>query len=241
MPDTLSSNTQHIVSAFDNELKDVVENILSMSEKVLAMLEFSRRALDNPSDEIVQDARKLDKEINKIDFDLQQKATRIIALRQPLGVDLRFVIATLKIASSLERMGDLAKSSCKKSSKFSSKVSIEVTNDLKEMNALATKMLNGVISAFRDMNTDKANLVLDQDDEVDNTYHKLLRDVQMHVESHPDAIPAFADIIFTAKNLERIGDHCTKLADLILYIASGEITTKSTKKAAKEKNKQLQQ
>ena len=95
-------------------------------------------------------------------------------------------------------------------------------NDLKEMNALATKMVNAVNTAFRELNAKKASAILEQDDAIDNVYHKLLTDIQAHVKEHPELITNFADIIFTAKNLERVGDHCTKIADLVHYIASGE-------------------
>ncbi len=237
MSENFVKTTHHIVGAFDNELKELSSKILEMADKVLEMLEFSRRALDTPSDELTQQARELDWIINDLDADLQNRATRIMALRQPMGVDLRFVVSTLKIASSLERMGDLAKASCRKSSRFVTKSSNDVNNDLKEMNAHVTKMLNDVVSAFRDMDISKANEVLEQDNKVDDVYHRLLKDVQIHVEKNPDAIPAFADIIFTAKNLERIGDHCTKLSDHVRYIATGEMVSKTSKKEAKKKKR----
>lgn len=228
--------TTHIVSAYDSELKEMVADVLEMGEKVLGMMEFSRTALTTPTDDLVTEARALDKKINALDFGLQKKATKLIALRQPMGVDLRFVVSVLKIASSMERMGDLAKSTCRKAGKFCSVASAEVNNDLAQMNKLVTEMLTHVIDAFRDMSADKANIVLDEDTAVDDTYHQLLKDVQVLVKNNPEAIPAFADIIFAAKNFERIGDHCTKIADLVHYIISGQYVAKA-KKAEARKNK----
>lgn len=229
-------STEHIVSAFDSELKEIVSDVLDMGDKVLGMMQYSRKALDNPTDDLVLEARALDKKINALDFGLQKKTTKLLALRQPMGVDLRFVVSVLKIAASMERMGDLAKSTCRKAGKFTKVTSMEVNKDLKEMNAQVTKMLNDVLSAFRDMSTDKANIVLNDDNEVDETYHQLLKDVEALVRNNPDAIPAFADIIFAAKNFERIGDHCTKIADLVHYISSGQFVAKA-KKAEELKNK----
>lgn len=228
----------HTVSSFDQQLTALIDKLIKMGELTTEMLNLSRKALDNPSDEIVLEAKTTDKKINALDFELQQEATKIIALRQPMGVDLRFVISTLKIASSLERMGDLAKSSCRKSVKINPHVSVDIRNDLKEMNALANRMTYAVMNSFRDLNAEKALEVLEQDNEVDALYHKLLSSVQSHIKQNPDAIPAFADIIFSAKNFERIGDHCTKIADLVSYIATGEMNTKKKKAQAPKKDNQ---
>mgnify|MGYP000538246326 CR=1 FL=1 len=238
MPDNLVQTAHHhTVSAFDQELTSIIGKILKMGEHVDEMLNLSRKALDNPSDEILETVRATDKKVNALDFELQTDATKIIALRQPMGVDLRFVISTLKIASSMERMGDLVKSTCKKSGKFHSHVSQEIRRDLREMNALTSRMLNATMNAFRDLSAEKANEVLEQDNEVDTLYHKLLNSVQVHIKEHPEAIPAFADIIFTAKNYERMGDHSTKVADLVHYIASGQMMKKKKKAEPLKKDK----
>lgn len=212
----------HTDKSFDNQLTDINSNLLEMGKIVTDMLEIARKTIDNASDDLVKEARKMDKKLNALDFGVQQGATTMIALRQPMGVDLRFLVGALKISSSLERMGDLAKSSCRKANKFKDRISPEISNDLREMCIMSTKMVNEIMNAFRDMNPEKATDVLDQDDEVDEIYHELLRDIQTHAEKTPDLIPALADIIFAAKNFERIGDHCTKMADLVHYISSGE-------------------
>ncbi len=230
MPDNLVQTAHHhTVSAFDQELTNIIEKILKMGEHVTEMLNLSRKALDNPSEEILETVRSTDKKVNALDLELQTEATKIIALRQPMGVDLRFVISTLKIASSMERMGDLVKSTCKKSGKFHSHVSSEIRRDLREMNALGSRMLTSVMTAFRDLSAEKAINVREQDNEIDTLYSTLLKSVQVHIKEHPEAIPAFADIIFTAKNYERFGDHCSKVADLVHYIASGKMITKQKK------------
>jgi len=218
----LFKTESHTDRSFDEQLQAVNSQIILMGEQVVKLLEIARKSLEKPSKKLVEESKSEDRKLNALDFDVQQKATKIIALRQPLGVDLRFIIAVLKISSSLERMGDLAKSSCKKASRFHNLISEEINSDLHEINALATKMVNDTMNAYRDMDAAKANYVLGQDDEVDDLYHKLLDDVKEHARINPDLIPAFGDIIFAAKNMERIGDHCTKLADLVHYIASGE-------------------
>ena len=227
------SDTKHIMSAFDSELKTVIADVLQMGELVLEMMDYAKRVLDKPSDELVQEARALDKKINALDFGLQKKATNLIALRQPMGVDLRFAVSVLKIGSSLERMGDLAKSTCRKAGRFSGVNSLEVNDDLKEMNELATKMVADVLIAFREQSVEKADHVMDADDALDNSYRKLLKDVEVLVRNKPEAIPSFADIIFAAKNFERVGDHASKIADLIHYITAGQLVAKMRKAEAK--------
>lgn len=226
-------DTQHIMSAFDSELKEMAADVLAMGEKVLNMMKFSRDALTNPTDDLIAEARALDKTINALDFGLQKKATKMIALRQPMGIDLRYVVSILKIAASMERMGDLAKSTCRKAGRFTKLTSKDVNADLDEMNKLVTGMVTDVCAAFKEMNISKADSVLDDDDAVDSTYLKLLKDVEALVKKNPEAIPAFADIIFAAKNFERIGDHCTKIADLIHYVVEGHFVAKERKKAKK--------
>lgn len=212
----------HTDKVFDSKLTQISADIINMGEVVLEMLEVVRRSLSSQAKQLVEDARALDRRLNVLDFNIQKEATTIIALRQPMGVDLRFVISVLKISSSLERMGDLAKSSVRKATRFSEEIDNAISRDLKEMLALANKMVTDAISAFRDMSGKKALLVMAQDDAVDDIYHSLLNDVRAHAEKNPKVIPAFADIIFAAKNMERIGDHCTKMADLVHYIDTGE-------------------
>ena len=238
MPDKLVQTAHHhTVSSFDNELTSIIDKIIKMGEHVSEMLNLSRKALDNPNEDILNTVRAIDKKVNALDLELQTDATKIIALRQPLGVDLRFVISTLKIASSMERMGDLAKSSCKKSEKFYPHVSTEIRNDIKEMNALVNRMLNAAMVAFRDLSAEKAIEVREQDNDIDALYSKLLTNVQVHIKDHPEAIPSFADIIFAAKNYERFGDHCSKIADLVHYIATGKMITKQKKAEPLKDNK----
>lgn len=212
----------HIDKSYDSKLKQISADIVKMGDVVVEILAVVRKSLDSEDKQLVEDARALDRKLNVLDFNVQKEATSIIALRQPMGADLRFIISVLKISSSLERMGDLAKSSVRKATRFSKDIDSAISKDLKEMLALANKMVTDAIAAFRDMSAEKAVLVMAQDDAIDNIYHTLLNDVRAHAEKNPKVIPAFADIIFAAKNMERIGDHCTKTADLVHYIDTGE-------------------
>jgi phosphate transport system protein len=241
MSDVNFETSRHIDKSYDSKLKRISADIVKMGEIVLEMLAVVRKSLDSENKQLVEDSRALDRKLNVLDFNVQKEATTVIALRQPMGVDLRFVISVLKISSSLERMGDLAKSSVRKATRFSEAIDSAISRDLKEMLALANTMVTDVISAFRDMSSEKALKVMDQDDAVDDIYHRLLDDVRKHAEKNPKVIPAFADIIFAAKNMERIGDHCTKMADLVHYIDSGERVGKVAnhkKQAAEAKEKE---
>lgn len=221
MPDINFETSGHIDKSYDSKLKQISADIGKMGDVVLEMLEVVRKSLDSENQELVEESRALDRKLNVLDFNVQKEATVILALRQPLGADLRFIISVLKISSSLERMGDLAKSSVRKATRFSEDIDTAISDDLKEMLALANKMVRDAIVAFRDMSAKKALKVMDQDDAIDDVYHRLLDDVKNHAEKNPAVIPAFADIVFAAKNMERIGDHCAKIADLVHYIDSG--------------------
>ena len=231
----INLQTSHTNRSFDESLQEINVQIIKMGELVSEIIELARKSFDKDSEDHVKKARNLDKKLNSLDFDVQQKATTMIALRQPMGVDLRFLVAALKMSSSLERMGDLAKSSVRKATRFHDSISIEIAGDLKEMTALAAKMVADTMVAFRDLSIDKANDILDQDDDVDDVYHALLKDVEKHIAKDKNLIPHFADIVFAAKNMERLGDHCTKMADLIHYISSGERVGKMGAQAEKAK------
>ena len=174
MTQPLSQNAQHTNKSFEENLTDINTTIIKMGDMVAELIEYARKSLDKDSDELVKEARELDKKLNALDFEVQQKATTMIALRQPMGVDLRFLVATLKMTSSLERMGDLAKSSVRKAARFHEIISPEIAADLKEMTTLAGKMLGDTMLAFRDMSLEKANDILDQDDDVDDLYLSLI-------------------------------------------------------------------
>lgn len=221
MSDINFETTGHIDKSYDSKLKQISGDVVKMGEVVQEILEIVRKSLDSENKSLVEESRAADRKLNILDFNVQKEATTIIALRQPLGADLRFVISVLKISSSLERMGDLAKSSVRKATRFSKDTDVAITKDLKEMLALANKMVTDALTAFRDMSAVKAINVMDQDDEIDDIYHRLLLNVQTHAMKNPSVIPAFADIVFAAKNMERIGDHCAKIADLVHYIDSG--------------------
>ncbi len=212
----------HIDKSYDSKLKAITADVVKMGEIVLDMLAIVRKSLDTADKKLVEESRALDRTLNVLDFNVQKEATVIIALRQPMASDLRFLISVLKISSSMERMGDLAKSSVRKATRFSDVVDNAIMSDLKEILALSNKMVTDSIAAFRDMDAVKAKIVMSQDDEIDDVYHDLLKDVKKHAQKNPDVIDAFADIIFAAKNMERIGDHCAKVADLVYYIDSGE-------------------
>lgn len=221
--------TSHTVSAFDKQIENVIGMILQMGGLVMEMLELAEKSLSDANPELAESAKSKDKQINALDMEIQEQATLILALRQPMGVDLRFVTASLRVASSLERMGDLAKSTAKRAVKFADAVPKEITADLRKMVELASKMARDVLEAFRDQDVAKADLVLAQDDAVDDIYHRLLASIQTYMMANPVNIQYFAHIIFVAKNMERVGDHATTIADLVHYISSGSHAAKAPK------------
>lgn len=234
--------TEHIVASFDHdlaELNKMLARLGGLAEKQFAdaMDALERRDIQNIDEIIARDA-----ELDELEFNLNERGIEIIALRAPVARDLRRVIVTLKVASVLERIGDYSKNVAKRS-----RVIIELENSksdnvsLARMSALVQQMLNQVLDAYVSGDADLAMDVRDRDMEVDRLHTSLFREILARISENPEQVSASSHLLFIAKNIERIGDHTTGIAEQIFFLKNGQYPSDERPKADKSSVSGLKQ
>jgi phosphate transport system protein len=162
-----------------------------------------------------------DKRIDALEGEIERKAVQIIALRAPMADDLRAVVAALKIAGVVERIGDYAKNIAKRVPVIEENANIEPLSLLPEMARIASEMVHNVLDAFAARDSEKAALVCERDRAVDDFYNSIFRTLLTFMMENPHNITAATHLLFIAKNLERIGDHATNVAEMVYFAATG--------------------
>ncbi len=234
--------TEHIVASFDYdlaELNKMLARLGGLAEKQFAdaMDALERRDIQNIDEIIARDA-----ELDELEFNLNERGIEIIALRAPVARDLRRVIVTLKVAAVLERIGDYSKNVAKRT-----RVIIELENSksdnvsLARMSALVQQMLNQVLDAYVSGDADLAMDVRDRDMEVDRLHTSLFREILARISENPEQVSASSHLLFIAKNIERIGDHTTGIAEQIFFLKNGQYPSDERPKADKSSVSGLKQ
>jgi len=164
-----------------------------------------------------------DARLDEIEADIERRAIRLIALRQPVADDLRRTVAALKISMNLERCGDLAKNIAKRALVIAeSDPMTPLTRSIERMGELVAARLKDVLDAYAARDIDRARAVWQRDNEVDEHYDSIFRELLTYMMGDPRTIASSAHLLFVAKNLERIGDHATNIAEIITYEITGE-------------------
>jgi phosphate transport system protein len=214
-------NQQHTVKAFDNDigqLRGLVSQLGGLAEEAIdrAMRALARADLELAA-QVVADDRKLD----AIEAEVERLAVQIIALRAPMAVDLREVVAALKIAAVLERVGDYAKNIAKRVKLIEGEHRIEPISILPAMARMAAEMVRDALDAFAARDPDAAIEVCRSDKALDDFYDSIFRTLVTHMVENPKTIGQVAHLLFVAKNLERVGDHATNVAEMVYFAATG--------------------
>jgi len=162
-----------------------------------------------------------DLRMDEMEQSIEANAVRLIALRQPLGRDLRVVMSAIKIASDLERIGDLAKNVAKRSLVLNKEEPVKLTQGLARMGRQALSQLKTVLDAFTERDATRALAVRRQDEEIDELYNSLFRELLTYMMEDPRMIGLCTHLLFVAKNMERIGDHATNIAETVYYLVHG--------------------
>ena len=212
---------EHTFKAIDEDLQALHDDVVSMGELAVTQLvsavdAFLRNDREAAARIALQDAR-----LDEMDADIERRAVRFIALRQPLADDLRAPIAAMKAAMNLERCGDLAKNLAKRIPQLKSAPETAMAKGLGDLGALVAKRLAEVMDAFRSMDSDEAKSVWQRDADVDALHEKVFRQILTSMSGDPSSIQASTHLLFITKNLERIGDHATNIAELVCYQATG--------------------
>ncbi|MBB4152802.1 phosphate transport system protein [Sphingomonas jinjuensis] len=214
-------SARHTVKAFDadiGQLRGLISHMGGLAEDAIqrAML-----ALQRPDSALAAQVRADDKAIDAIEAEVERLAVRIIALRAPMANDLREVVAALKIAAVVERIGDYAKNIAKRVPLIESEHRIEPISTIPAMATIAARMVRDALDAFAARDADAAVRVCQSDAALDDFYDSIFRTLVTHMVENPRTITQVAHLLFVAKNLERIGDHATNVAEMVYFAATG--------------------
>lgn len=213
----------HIVTAFDEDMSRLRGLISEMGGRAEAAINGAITALVNYDLETAKKIVADDHVIDKLEADVERLAVQIIGLRAPVADDLREVVAALKIASVVERIGDYAKNIARRISSLDGSNKYEVVSVLEAMGDIVGEMVHEVLDAFAARSAEDAVAVNERDKAVDNFYNSIFRMLVTFMMENPQSISSGAHLMFIAKNLERIGDHATNVAEVVYYAAKGEM------------------
>lgn len=213
----------HTVTAYDRELEDLRSTIARMGGLAEAQLAAAIDALYKRDTEAAGAVVKADKEIDELESETEKKAIASLVRRQPMADDLREIIAALKMSSEVERVGDYAKNIAKRVVAITETDRVKISRSIADMGQIVQKMLKDVLDAYIDHDAQKAIGVWERDEAVDELYNSLFRELLTYMMEDPRLITACTHLLFTAKNVERMGDHVTNIAELVYYMVTGEV------------------
>jgi phosphate transport system protein len=211
----------HIVKAFSEELEQLSADVSAMGGMAEAMVADAIEAATNRDGDLAGDVVTRDVQVDDMQRDIEKKIIRLLALRQPIAQDLRVCIAALKIVADLERVGDLAKSIARRVPTLNESDPTAFAGSVDRMGKLVLSHLHQVLDAYATGETSRAVGVWERDDDVDEHYNALFRELVQAMADDSQMIGPGAHLLFVAKNLERIGDHATNIAEVIHYLVTG--------------------
>ena len=225
---------QHIASAFDRDLEAVQAQIMKMGGLVENAILEAAISLETRDEERAEAVRKADKAIDALEELINDEAARVIALRAPIAVDLRVVLSVIKVSANLERIGDYAKNLAKRTSVLSQMAPVnDSAGALRRMAKEVERMLKDALDAYVARDAELAQDVIDRDVEIDQMYNALFREFLTFMMEDPRNITACMHLHFIAKNIERMGDHVTSIAEQVIYLVTGTIPDETREKVDK--------
>ena len=214
--------TDHIVKSFDEELRRLREQILAMGGRAEAQLGDAVSALAKRDSDKAMRVIESDKGIDALEMNVAQDSLKILALRQPMAKDLREVIAAIKISADIERIGDYAKNIAKRTLQLNQQAPLKPTGSIPRMGELAMKLINAVLSAYANDDAEGLLAAWRSDESIDEMYNSLFRELLTYMMEDPRNIGASTHLLFIAKNIERIGDHATNIAETVHFLVHGK-------------------
>jgi phosphate transport system protein len=223
---TTTSTTEHTVRAYDAELNDLSQHIAEMGGLAEQQLADAIAALVQADIELAQRVIAADARVDRLQRQIEETAIMMIARRQPMAQDLREIVASIHIANDLERIGDLAKNTAKRviaiGGTFGSQ---RLVAGVEHMAELSIAQLKNVLDAFASRDLQAALAVWERDGEIDAMYTSLFRELLTYMMEDPRTITLCTHLLFCAKNVERIGDHATNIAETLHYLITGHALT----------------
>ncbi|WP_298669647.1 phosphate signaling complex protein PhoU [uncultured Sphingomonas sp.] len=217
----MPTEQKHTVKAFDQDIGQLRGLIGEMGGLAEHAITDAIAALQRGDLELAQRVRDGDRALDELEVEVERTAVRIIALRAPMANDLREVVAALKIASVVERIGDYAKNIAKRIPMIEGENRIEPLSLIPAMAKIAAAMVHDVLDAFAARDAEAAFAVCARDDALDDFYDSIFRTLVTYMVENPRTISQVAHLLFVAKNLERIGDHATNVAEMVYFAATG--------------------
>lgn len=208
---------------FDDELQSLKEQILRMGGLAEEQVQGALRALVERDSDLARKIIENDRQVNTLDVAVDEDCLRLLALQQPTARDLRFITTAMKISTELERISDLAENICERAIELNEELQLKPYIDIPRMANWALKMVKDALDAFVNHDAELARKVCRDDDFVDDLTHQLFRELLSFMLENPQTITRAIRITFIAKYLERIADHATNVAELVVYLVEGKI------------------
>jgi phosphate transport system protein len=212
----------HTLTAFDRDMADLRGLIADMGAFAEAAIAEAMRCLVERDIEAARQLVEADDQLDELEAEAERRVIELIALRAPMADDLRDAVAALKIAGVVERIGDYAKNIARRTRRLPAKGEIEPLSLLPEMARIASGMVTDVLAAFAARDPQGAEAVCRRDDALDDFYESIFRTLLTYMMENPQNFGPSTTLLFVAKNLERIGDHATNIAEMVFYAATGE-------------------
>ena len=216
--------TEHIVSSYDDDLKEISDGVINMGDEVLGALNNIETLLKNNDHELAKKIIKNDLMINDLGQSVENKVFNILASRQPMAIDLRIVFSAVKISLYLERCGDMCKGISNRVLKgdLNEAQSPETISLLVNMCSMVHSNLRIVMEDYSKKECDNSVKVWKSDSEIDSLYSEILMDILNSIKTNPDATDALVPLLFIARYLERVGDQATNVAEETYFVVTGE-------------------
>lgn len=217
----MSNQTRHTVSAFDQDIDRIRGLISEMGTRAEKAVTDSISALVAHDEALAAETIADDVHIDRLQAEVEKAVVQTIALRAPMADDLRELVADLKMSPVIERIGDYAKNIAKRVGKLETDAFLRQNNQIVMMGKIAAEMLRSVMDAYARRDIDIARAVHNRDKEVDQIYRDVFVDFVAFVAKHPESATEIAHLLFISKNIERIGDHVTTCAEMIIFSETG--------------------
>ncbi len=213
---------QHSVKSFDEQLHRLRDSLVRMGGMVESQIASAIQALMRRDPDLALATVEGDARVDEIERMIDELAVQMLALRQPVATDLRMIVSSIRMAADLERMADYAKNVAKRSIALAQMTPVQPAMAIPRMGRIVQEMVKDVLDAFVHRNVEKAVAVWNRDEEIDAMHSSLFRELITYMMEDPRNITPSTHLLFIAKNLERIGDHATNIAEMIHYQVTGK-------------------
>jgi phosphate transport system protein len=218
------------------EIENLKKKILNLGARIEKTVHEAIRSIDERDAALAQEIIENDIQIDDFEVEVEEDCLKILALHQPVAIDLRFIVAVLKINNDLERIGDLAVNIAERSVFLASVPQVSVVFDFARMSIKTESMLNRSLDALVNMSSELAHEVCIDDDEVDSINRRMYLEIQEAIQKEPDKIASLIHLLSVSRHLERIADHATNIAEDVIYMIEGKIVRHKSEEYQSEPN-----